>query len=312
VPERPSGLEELRGRLTSASAAPFYETAGVRVVEVAAGVVTAELWRGPELTDAAGRLLPGLAAAVADSALGASVYSLLPAGLASQTVELRLDFLPGIAGPTRRLVSHGAAYHLGHTTGFSRGDITDEAGAIRAYATLRAVVKPWEETDSPPSAHAGPPAVTPPLPTASALGSQSEATSPADLDGFLGSPLSTQLGLTLEQHDEREVLARIPVSSALANLFGIVHGGAVSMFAEVGVAAALHASLPRGTSFAVLDLAVNFLRPVPVAGSVDCHAELVHGSRRFAVVRAEVRNPGGRVAALASATVLLAGASSAG
>jgi uncharacterized protein (TIGR00369 family) len=90
-------------------------------------------------------------------------------------------------------------------------------------------------------------------------------------------------------------------------MYGMIHGGAVSLFAEVAIAVALHALLPAGSSFAVLDFAINFLRPVPPDGAVDGEAEVVHSGRRFSVVRVQLRNPDCRIAAIGSSTVYLAG-----
>jgi len=84
--ERPI-FDELRAKLESASGAPFYATTGVSLTHLEPGFVVVELRPGADVTDAAGRLLPGMAAAVADSALGAAVYSLLPPSQISQTVD---------------------------------------------------------------------------------------------------------------------------------------------------------------------------------------------------------------------------------
>lgn len=303
--ERPIS-DALRTKLESAAAAPFYATTGMSLTHLEPGFVVAELRSGEDVTDAAGRLLPGMAAAAADSAFGAALYSLLPPSLVSQTVELRLDALPGVTARSDRLVARGTAVHVGESTGLARGEILDGDGSLRAIGTCRCIVRASEPgehvalraADAAPRSSLDPPSAEPRL--------GPEVTSAADLEGFARSRLARRLGLTVAEVGERAVVVRIPVSSDLTNIFGMVHGGAVSLFAEVAIAAALHALLPAGSGFAVLDFAINFLRPVPPDGVVEGEAEVVHSGRRFGVVRTQLRNPDGRIAAIGSSTIFVA------
>lgn len=295
--------DDRKGRLESATGAPFYATARMSLTYLEPGIVAVELRPGIDVTDDEGTLLPGVAAAVADAALGAAVYSLLPPTQVSQTVELRLDAVPAVAARADRLVGRGVAVHLGSSTGFARGEIADGEGNLRATANCRCVIR-----DAAPNEHAAlQVAGSAPRwllePAWHELRVEPEATAAADLDAFLGSTLARRLGVKVAGVSEASVVVRIPASTALTNMFGTIHGGAVSLFAEVAIAVALHALLPRGSSFAVLDFAINFLRPVPADGVVAGEAEIVHGGRRFSVVRAQLRNPDGRIAALTSSTV---------
>jgi uncharacterized protein (TIGR00369 family) len=205
------------------------------------------------------------------------------------------------------LVARGTAVHVGSSTGFARGEIVDGEGNLRAIGTCRRIIRSSElgEHVALRTLAAAP---QPPLELPSMEPRfEPEVTSRADLDAFLRSKLARRLGLTVSEVRERTVIVHIPVSNDLTNIFGMIHGGAVSLFAEVAIAVALHALLPAGSSFAVLDFAINFLRPVPPDGAVDGEAEVVHSGRRFSVVRVQLRNPDGRIAAIGSSTVYLAG-----
>lgn len=295
------------GRPSYATAAPFYRTAHILTTHLEPGFVVVELRPGTDVTDAAGKLMPGLAPAAVDAALGAAVHSLLPETMVSQTIDLRLDYLPGADRRSDRVVVRGRAVHLGSATGLARGEVVDGSGALRALATCRSIVRPATEDELIPLNPAGgadPLLLLPPTPPPE-LRSEPEVTSPVDLDGFLATELARRLELSVESVGERTVTTRIPASSGLTNMYGTVHGGAVSLFCEVGIAVALHALLPRGSGFAILDFALNFMRPVPAGGSVAAVAEIVHSGRRLGVVRVQLRNAEGRVTTIASSTVCL-------
>jgi uncharacterized protein (TIGR00369 family) len=72
---------------------------------------------------------------------------------------------------------------------------------------------------------------------------------------------------------------------------------------------AVHTTVDAGTSYATLDLKVNFLRPiVPDGRPLEARATVVHRGRSIAVATAEFLTADGRTAALAnSSSMILAG-----
>jgi uncharacterized protein (TIGR00369 family) len=80
----------------------------------------------------------------------------------------------------------------------------------------------------------------------------------------------------------------------------------VALLADHAIGGAVHTTVPAGTSWATLDLKVNFLRPVPPDGRpLAARATVVHRGRTIAVATAEVRTADDKVAALATGSVMI-------
>ena len=86
----------------------------------------------------------------------------------------------------------------------------------------------------------------------------------------------------------------------------MLYGGAIAMLADAALSCAVMTINPSGSSFAPLDLKVNYLRPVlPDGGLMTARATLVHRGRTMAVATAELTNEDGKRIALASSSVML-------
>ena len=78
------------------------------------------------------------------------------------------------------------------------------------------------------------------------------------------------------------------------------------MLADGALSCAVMTINSAGSSFAPLDLKVNYLRPVlPDGGLLTARATLVHRGRSMAVATAEITNEGGNRVALASSSNML-------
>lgn len=296
-----SGLEWLESWVAGEPQQPFNETTRIAFVEARPGHVTNELDAGIPLTDESGHLVPGVAVAVADGALGAAIFSLLPAGLGSVTTRLHLDVLPD-PGETRHLTARARAIHLGVGSGLSKAEIVDGEGRLRAVGTARSAIRnagdmaaiEWEpEHATAAEVHASQPD----------LQIRRENGTPSDLQVLLGTPALSRVGVRLSSQDERSVVVSFDVRG-LANWWDVVHGGAVAMLADITGAVALHALLPPHTPIVLVDHDLTFLRPLPTAPAVECRAEITHRSRTLAVVRADVVGPAG-LAASATITAIV-------
>jgi len=94
---------------------------------------------------------------------------------------------------------------------------------------------------------------------------------------------------------------RMPAHPWLCNPDGRVYGGTTASFAHDAMSAAVASTLPKATSYATLDLTVNFVRPIPADGSyLHARARIVHRGRTFAVAAAEVVNSDDKTVATAS------------
>jgi uncharacterized protein (TIGR00369 family) len=86
----------------------------------------------------------------------------------------------------------------------------------------------------------------------------------------------------------------------------MVYGGAIANIAHDAMAMALHTTLPKGTTYATLDLTVNFVRPAPPdRGQAVARAHVVHKGRTFGVTGADVKAPNGKTVATATASWMI-------
>jgi 1,4-dihydroxy-2-naphthoyl-CoA hydrolase len=118
---------------------------------------------------------------------------------------------------------------------------------------------------------------------------------PRSLDGVLGFRV-TELG-------EEEARAEAPVTDALRQRFGLVHGGVYAALAEMlATEATVHGVWERGERAMGLSNATNFFRPIE-EGAIHAHARRLHGGRTTWVWDVALRDDAGRLCAAARVTV---------
>ena len=88
-----------------------------------------------------------------------------------------------------------------------------------------------------------------------------------------------------------------------SNPMGTLHGGVAATMLDSAMACAVMSELPPGAAYTTVDLAVTYLRPVPLDG-VELRAEgtTVHVGRRIATARGELRDADHRLIATATTT----------
>jgi len=109
------------------------ELIGMRMVEAEVGRVTFELDVGPQHTSPPGTLHGGILCDLADAAMGCANLSRLEPDELFTTVELKINFVK----PVRegRLTAVGSVIKGGRTLALTECRVTDEDGALVAYAT---------------------------------------------------------------------------------------------------------------------------------------------------------------------------------
>jgi len=119
-------------------------------------------------------------------------------------------------------------------------------------------------------------------------------------------PIYHLTGLRPSQADEGTCTFVLPASPWLASPAPVLYGGAIAMLADAALSCVVMTINPAGSSFAPLDLKVNYLRPVLPDGSLmTARATLVHRGRSMAVAMAEITNEEGKRIALASSSSML-------
>lgn len=109
-------------------------------------------------------------------------------------------------------------------------------------------------------------------------------------------PFSSQLGIELRKAEPEEVVGVLEYAPQLCTAGGILHGGALMTLADTLGAVCAYLNLPPGGRTATTTSATNFLHPVG-AGSVTGTATPVHLGRSVIVVRVDVTDTHGRLAA---------------
>ena len=82
----------------------------------------------------------GIIAALADTAIGLALRSILPAGTTHRTAQLNVHFLS--KGEGNRLVGRGHARHRGRRMGYGESEVLDEGGELLAKASATFIVLP--------------------------------------------------------------------------------------------------------------------------------------------------------------------------
>ncbi len=113
--------------------APVARLIGFHLAAVEPGKVTVELAAGPQHSSPPGTLHGGVLCDVADAAMGMALFSLLDDDHSFATVELKINFLRPVWAAT--LTAVGTVIKQGRTISLCECSVTDEAGALVAYAT---------------------------------------------------------------------------------------------------------------------------------------------------------------------------------
>lgn len=261
-------LPRERLHATVAGAAPVaaaIATVGAELCHVEPGRVTARLLAPP----ASGVRGPGAVLVLADYAVTMSVFSTLTVDRRLSTLTLQFCELSPPVGAGTEVLATANAVTVGADAVVSSVEFVRSDGVPLARAIGRCAL------------------IAPTPGTALQVATGGEPTGFADLavttapDG-----LSTQ-GIA---------------ASAFANLYGQLHGGVVAAVLADALSGGLDAVAPR-LAGAPTDYDATFLRTVPADGSrFTTRTSPVRVGARFAVVRTELRDAAGRLAAVGTAS----------
>lgn len=94
----------------------------------------------PRFFNPVGTVHGGWAATLLDSCMTCAFHSTLPAGQATTTVELKINYIRPITLKTGRVTAEGKVIHAGKTLGTAEGKLTDAAGNLLAHGTTTCMV----------------------------------------------------------------------------------------------------------------------------------------------------------------------------
>ncbi len=297
---------------------PIHHLTGLTPVEAGFGSSTFRMPATPWLqTPLPGVMVGGVIAFVADAPLGTAIMTMLPPLAYITTSDLSLSFLQPGTLDSGTLVGRARLIYGGRSVALSEVTIEDGLGRHLAHGTSRGFLLTTPSAPSEPMEASPPPAYATPdpylRPIAGAPFSQDEWNRMTGLEilrqciqGVHLPPIYHLTGLLPTEAAEGSCTFVMPASPWLASTAPVLYGGAIAMLADAALSCAVMTIIPAGSSFAPLDLKVNYLRPVlPDGGLMTAKATLVHRGRSMAVATAELTNEDGKRIALASSSVML-------
>lgn len=138
--EKPDGLAQVRDLMARDAQAPIGRTLDFSLVEVDRGRAVFEGTPGEMHYNPMGGVHGGYAATLLDSACGIAVHSMLEAGQAFTTLELKVSYLRGMSERTGPVRAEGRVINLGRRVAFAEADIRDADGRLMATATSTLLV----------------------------------------------------------------------------------------------------------------------------------------------------------------------------
>jgi uncharacterized protein (TIGR00369 family) len=317
-----TGLEQIRSWFRGVvPKPPIHHLTGMLPTEAGHGTATFTMPTSGWLLSPPGYVQLGTLAILADGPLGSAVQSALPPLTAYTTAELSMNYLRPVTDKSRTLICRGHLILAGRSLGLSEAIVEDGSGRLVAHATSRCVVfppmgpPPAEPPELPPvddPAHETPdpylrPVVGSPLPQDVYDRMSGLEIIRAQIAGELPAPpISYLTGLVPIEAEEGSATFVLPATEWLCSPLGKVEGGAIALVADSAIAYAVQSTIPARTSYAPLDLKVNFLRPVnPDGRDLVARGRVVHRGRSIAVASAEVTDADGKRVALATGTSMV-------
>lgn len=119
-------------------------------------------------------------------------------------------------------------------------------------------------------------------------------------------PITAQFGIVFRVVDPGLVVAELEPLEAFFNPLGSVHGGVACTLLDTVLACAGHSTLPAGTGYTSIDLAVRYLRPIaPEVGRLTATGRVVKPGRRVCFTEGQIVDAAGRTVATATSTLLV-------
>ena len=317
-----SGIDQIRAFFRGLTPyPPIHHLTGMRPTEVGPGTSTFTMPATEWLLSTPGLIQLGTLAILADGPLGSAVQTALPPATPYTTAEMSMSSLRPVGSRSGTLVARGRLIHAGRSLGLSEVRVEDGQGRLVAHGTSRCFVFP--PVAPPPETPPGLEEVTRPTyptpdpylrPRAGEALPQETWNLLSGLEGMRGHitgelpppPIHHLTGLRPVQAGEGTSTFALPATGWLCSPLGKLEGGAIALLGETALITAVQTTVPAGTSYAPLDLKVNFLRPVwPDGRDMIGRGTVIHRGRTLAVARSEVVDGEGKRISLATGTVMI-------
>lgn len=116
------------------------------------------------------------------------------------------------------------------------------------------------------------------------------------------SAYATLSGIRMISGAAGEAISEMPVTEALTNRNGALHGGAIMTLADNAAGTAAFMAIPAGRSNTTIESKTNFLRGVRVGDTLTATCETLHRGRTILVFQITMTRRDGKVAAVSTQT----------
>ena len=121
---------------------PIARLLGFDLVDFSDGFAAFELTPGEHHYNTIGMVHGGTACTLLDAAMGCAVHTTLPVGLASTTLELKVNLVRAVKVETGRLRCEGRVLHGGRRIATAEGKLIDASGRLYAHGTTTCMIFP--------------------------------------------------------------------------------------------------------------------------------------------------------------------------
>lgn len=119
------------------------------------------------------------------------------------------------------------------------------------------------------------------------------------------SPYSESLGMQVVSATVEDVTLRMPVTHALTNRNGVLHGGAIMSLADHAAGTATYLRLPAGAGTTTMESKTNFLRPIRLGDVAEARPKPLHLGRTTMIWQTDILRGDGKLAAVVIQTQLV-------
>lgn len=104
-------------------------------------------------------------------------------------------------------------------------------------------------------------------------------------------------GMELQSVEPGLAVVTLPVTDAVVNMVGTLHGGAIATLVDDAGTIALMSSDPEGRPGVTTDLTISYLSAAPAGETVTAEARTLKAGRTLAFVEVSIKNAEGKLLA---------------
>ena len=126
-------------------------------------------------------------------------------------------------------------------------------------------------------------------------------------DGRIRHPsMAHTLGFRLTEVENGRAVISAETDSDYCNPNGTIHGAWPAALLDSCMGSAVHSTLAAGVNFTIVEVKINFVRPIYVdTGAVTAEGKIVRVGRQIGLADGVMRDAGGEVLATGSTTCLI-------